>query len=545
MGLVSSLRNRLYSYSKQNRELELFENISALVKDNGNFISVSELLPRAARLYSYDNALNFKGRRFSYVDFYFRVVLLADKLKASGVAPKDKVILYFENSIEFYIGYFAIWHVGAIAIPLNVFLHQRELNLIIKDSNPKAIITSSALNSNIQQVLTANPSFEGIRVFIDKDMDFTSPLPKNISDIFDNYKPVKFLPDELCLLLYTSGTTGVPKGVMLSSKNILTNTSQCLARLCIQIKTKNLLYQEKFFAALPLFHVFAQNTCIWVPIICGGSIIIVPKIDRKEIFEGLAEQPTIFIGVPALYGLLSLFKTALLDKIKFFISGGDALPDKIRAAFAMIYGRKICTGYGLTEASPVVAVNMENRDQKTIVVGRPLAGIKCEIRDLQGNAVKPGMVGELCIQGDNVMLGYYKSPELTAEVLENNWLHTGDLATIDSEGNLAIVGRSKDLIIHKGFNIYPQEVENILMSHPSVFKAAVVGQEDTISGQVPVAFVALKDKEDKNIEKKLRDYCTDHLASYKVPRKFICLDDLPMNQGGKIDKRRLVNDHAD
>lgn len=545
MGLMSRLKSRLSLKSNQSQELELFNKISSLVKANNEFISVSELLPRAAKLYPADTALIYKNRSLSYADFFFRAAILAEKLKDSGVKPSDRVILYFENSIEFFVGYFAIWHLGAIAVPLNVFLHQRELALIFKDSQPTAIITSSALEANIYKLNSSCPEIELPAIFSEKDMDFLTPLPAVLNDILETYKPAKFEIDKLCLLLYTSGTTGVPKGVMLSSRNILTNTSQCLARLCVHVKAKNLLYQEKFFAALPLFHVFAQNTCIWVPVICGGAIVIVPKIDRKEIFEALAEKPTIFFGVPALYGLLSLFKTASLDKIKFFVSGGDALPDKIRSAFAMIYGRKICSGYGLTEASPVVAVNMENQDRKTMVVGRPLAGIKCEIRSPEGKVLKNGEVGELCISGDNVMLGYYKSLELTSEVLENGWLHTGDLATIDEEGNISIVGRSKDLIIHKGFNIYPQEVENILMSHPAVFKAAVIGRDDATSGQVPVAFVALKAKEDKNIEKKLRDFCTDHLATYKIPRKFICLDDLPMNQGGKIDKRRLINEHSD
>ncbi len=233
-------------------------------------------------------------------------------------------------------------------------------------------------------------------------------------------------------------------------------------------------------------------------------------------------------------------KTAPLDTIKMFVSGADAMPDKIRSAFAMIYGRKICSGYGLTEAAPVIAVNHENEEQKTNVVGYPVIGLDCEIRDENGNALPQGSIGTLWVRGGNVMLGYYNVPDMTAKVLKDGWLSTGDLASINEDGTLAITGRSKDLIIHKGFNIYPQEIENILMTHPTVFKAAVIGKSEDASGQIAVAYVAVKDNKE-GIELKLRELCANSLAAYKVPKKFVCLDDLPLNATGKIDKKQLSN----
>ncbi|MCK4517848.1 AMP-binding protein, partial [Candidatus Babeliales bacterium] len=216
----------------------------------------------------------------------------------------------------------------------------------------------------------------------------------------------------------------------------------------------------------------------------------------------------------------------------------DAMPDKIRAAFAMIYGRKICAGYGLTEASPVVAINHDNENLQTNVVGRLLFGIEGDIRGETGKSLKTGEIGTLWVRGGNIALGYYKAPEQTAKIFKDGWLNTGDLASFDEDRNLAIRGRSKDLIIHKGFNIYPQEIENVLMSHPAVFKAAVIGYEESVAGQVPVAFVATR--EDKgDLEKSLRVLCANNLASYKVPRKFFCVDDLPMSPTGKIDKKQL------
>jgi long-chain acyl-CoA synthetase len=231
-------------------------------------------------------------------------------------------------------------------------------------------------------------------------------------------------------------------------------------------------------------------------------------------------------------------KTAPLHTIKRFVSGADAMPDKIRAAFAMIYGRKICSGYGLTEASPVIAINHDDENAPTDVVGRPIVGIECDIRDDNGKSIKNGNVGTLWIRGDNVMLGYYKSPEETKKVLKDGWLNTGDLATLDEHGCLAIRGRSKDLIIHKGFNIYPQEVENVLMSHPAVFRAAVIGRSEAVVGQVPVAFVATRENKE-GVGKALRRLCANNLASYKIPRKIVCVDDLPISPSGKVDKKQL------
>jgi long-chain acyl-CoA synthetase len=235
---------------------------------------------------------------------------------------------------------------------------------------------------------------------------------------------------------------------------------------------------------------------------------------------------------------LCLMKTAPLDSVKLFVSGADMLPDKIRLGFALIYGRKICSGYGLSEASPFVAVNHENSTKATSVVGKPFIGIDCQIRDDNGAVLDSGTIGTLWLKGDNIMMGYYNAEQSTHNVLVNGWLNTGDRAFIDREGNLAICGRTKDIIIHKGFNIYPTEVENVLLKHPAVFKAAVIGQDEAMSGQIPVAFVAIKNR-DAKMEQFLHDLCKDNLASYKIPRKFICLDDLPMNSTGMIDKKQL------
>lgn len=517
-----------------NKEQLIFEDLKKEFLNDAEITFAGTLLSKAARKYPLNTALISQDTSLTFKELYFRSILLSKQLALHGVCPHDKVILLFENSAEFYIAYFATWQLGAVVVPVNTFLHEKELGYIITESEPKVIIASSSLGQKLQNVLlggytTTLPTLLGPDAF-----DRQTYTEDCINQTIQDFTIHELAQDDLCALLYTSGTTGTPKGVMLSSRNIITNALQGFARF----RTYGMTNQERFFCILPLFHVFAQNACLWLPIMIGSTVILVNKIDRKLILEGLKHKPTLFFGFPALYGLLCLMKTAPLDSIKMFVSGADMLPDKIRLGFALIYGRKIASGYGLSEASPFVAVNHENNTKATSVVGKMFVGIDHQIRDDEGSVVEQGTIGTLWLKGDNIMMGYYNAPESTKSVLSDGWLNTGDRAFIDHDGTLAICGRTKDIIIHKGFNIYPAEVENVLLKHPAVFKAAVIGQDEAMSGQVPVAFVALKQR-DTTIESNLQALCRDNLASYKIPRKFICLDDLPMNSTGKIDKKQL------
>ncbi|MFH0898581.1 MAG: AMP-binding protein, partial [bacterium] len=467
----------------------LYQKISKEFCVHNNDFFAGDLLIAAYKKYPHHVALECQDSKISYRELLFRASLLSKTFIRYGITKNDRIVVHLENSIEFYIAYFATWLCGSVAIPLNTFLHEKELAYIIDDANPKLIFSTEDNQTKLAELVNQALIQTLPTILTKQEIDWQTPVPETIDCSF--FQRLGY--EEACLFLYTSGTSGKPKGVMLSSRNIATNTIQAFARF----KKFGLGTDERFFCVLPLFHVFAQNTCIWLPTMTGGTVIIVPKIDRKLIFEGLTKKPTLFLGFPALYGLLCLMKTAPLDTIKFFISGADMLPDKIRSAFAKIYGRKICSGYGLTEASPVVAVNMDNNECATNVVGDPLVGITCDIRDDQGHSLPALSIGTLWIKGDNVMMGYYNAPEMTSAVLQDGWLCTGDLASRDSHGIIAITGRSKDLIIHKGFNIYPQEVENVLLTHPAIFKAAVVGRDDATSGQVPVAFVAIKPGNDE------------------------------------------------
>lgn len=509
------LRGRTHS------ERDYYNALQESAKVAGKPISLSMLLHRSVRLFENEIALICNDVTMSYRELYNRACAMTLKLQAAGVKPRDRVLLFFENSIEFYIGYFGIVQAGAVIAPLNTFLHETELRHIITDAQPTCVVTASAHEGLFKNIGLSIP------IMTEQAMDLSVPA----GDI-QNFQPVELEYHEMAALLYTSGTTGLPKGVMLSSKNIFTNIMQGMTRLRLQ-------QTERLFGVLPLFHSFSQNTCVWAALFAGCSVIVVPKIERRFILAALQHNPTIMLGVPALYGLLCLLKTAPFPAVKYFVSGGDALPDKIRAAFGLVYRRKICNGYGLTEASPLVSFDVDEETVPTSNIGRPLIDIEIAIIDDENKRLPQGSIGHLIIKGDNVMMGYYNAPDATDAALKNGWLYTGDLAYIDAKGRIVITGRIKDLIIHKGFNIYPQEIENIILSHPNVIRVGVVGKQNEDAGEIPVAFVQLRTAQE-GIEKELKSLCLKHLASYKVPKDFFAsTDDLPMTATGKVDKKVL------
>jgi long-chain acyl-CoA synthetase len=507
-------------------EQQFFDEQYKKITKDGRLLYVGRILERGAQEFGTLPALIYKDEIISYQNLYNRAAALTQLLKKLEVQPRDRVIICFDNSPEFFIAYYAVLQAGAIVAPVNTFLKEHELNHIVNDADARLIITSPDRVDSFEHAKVAK-SQRGHQLHILTSDDFPQPGANFVPD-----EPIDLEMDEIAALLYTSGTTGLPKGVMLSSKNIMTNILQGLSRFQIG-------YQERIFGVLPLFHVFAQMVCVWIALYLGATVIVVAKIDRRYILSALKHQPTGFFGIPALYGLLCLLKTAPLDSVKYFISGGDALPDKIRAYFALLYRRKICNGYGLTETSPLIAVDFDDVAEPTNTVGAPVVGVAVEIRDEQGNVLPRGQIGELWVKGDNIMLGYYNTPDQTAKVLQDGWFKTGDTMYIDERGKLVIAGRVKDLIIHKGINIYPQEIENVIMSHPNVIRVGVIGLKDNAVGEIPIAYVQLR-QEQEGIEEKLRSLCMQQLATYKVPRDFICtVEELPVMATGKVDKKVL------
>ncbi|MCX5922669.1 MAG: AMP-binding protein [Candidatus Dependentiae bacterium] len=517
-----SIKKQLYGYDHDAKQL--FDKLYQESLVDGKLLCLGQLLERAVKRFPDNVALIWQDRSITFKELYYRASLLSTKLLEKGVQPRDRVLLFFENSFEFYVGYFAIVQVGAVVAPLNFFLGETELRHIVHDAQPKMIITASSNRENFEKV----DAQKYAQFMTEEDMDLVTAVPHNV----ELFAIRKLEPHEMAALLYTSGTTGLPKGVMLSSKNIMTNVLQLAA--CHAIYST-----DRVFGILPLFHSFAQNAFVWMSTFSGYTVILLPKIERRYIEAGLKHKPTVVFGVPALFGLFCLLKTLSFDTVRVFLSGADVLPDKIRAAFALVYRRKLYNGYGLTETSPAVSIDLGAVTEPTNCIGIPLVGLEVAIRDEKGQKVSDGTIGDLTVKGDNVMLGYYNAPEMTAATIKDGWLYTGDLAYIDPNGKIVIAGRLKDLIIHKGFNIYPQEIENVLMLHPNVIRVGVVGKLDESGTEVPVAFLQVRVAQ-PGIEKELKQLCLNHLANYKVPREFfVTTENLPVTATAKVDKKVL------
>lgn len=496
-----------------------FERLMQSITKNGRLMTLGHLLEWASLRYGRQPALMCEGQEISYVDLFKRACMFAERLKAQGVKPGDRVLIWLENSIELYIAYFGVLQTGAIAALLNVYLTEHELAHIINDAQAQIIVTENAFVERLKGL------FDHITVLLKEEVILLNePIVVQDCKVYDKNA------DLLTVLLYTSGTTGLPKGVMLSSTNALTNAMQGIARQEFK--------QCKILCVLPLFHTFAQNTCIWTALLYGCTVIVVPKVERRYILHALEKKPQVFFGVPALFGLLCLMRNAPIAEIELFIAGGDALPDKIRSAFALIYNRKICNGYGLTETGPLISIDFDDNTEPTNCTGTPCIDVQVEMRDEQGKSLRQGAIGRLWVKGPNVMLGYYNAPEATALAIQDGWFDTGDLAYINRRGKIVISGREKDLIINKGFNIYPQEIENVLLSHPDVLRAAVIGKEDA-AGEVPIAVVQVR-ADNPKIQEELKKRCREQLAAYKIPKEFIIMKtDPPLTATGKINKKAL------
>lgn len=501
-------------------EQERYDQIKKTLTQNNELIYAGRLLERAARLYPTVPAVIISTEeQISYQELYHAASTISHHLINAGVNPRDKIMILYENSINFYRIYYGAWQTGAVVVPVNTFLHEQEIAHIINDAQPKIIFVSDTLSKKI----TATAATIITQAQVTEMLKTPNALSFTVRELARN---------EMSALLYTSGTTGTPKGVMLSSDNIIMNSIQAAARF-------NFSGQERLYCALPLFHSFTQNTCVWASTTFGVTVILVPTITRTNLLAGFALKPTLVIGVPGLYALFCRFKNISFASVRYLISGGDALVDKIRMYFELIYGRKLCNGYGLSETSPFISVDFDDVIGPTSTVGKPFLGIECQLREStqEGNYT----VGVLWVKGPNIMLGYYNAPEATAKVMDNGWFNTGDLARFDEQGKIVICGREKDLIAHKGIKIYPQEIENILMAHPQVMMAAVIGVKNGAE-EFPVAYLVLKEKL-SDAPALLHTYCTQHLAAYKIPRQFIIVESLPLTPTGKIDKKELKKNH--
>jgi len=481
-----------------------------------------------------------------YGELLKRVNAFAGYLHEIGVEPNERVALFLRNSWEFVVAVLAISKVGAITVPVNTFLKAEELSYILEDSGAVMLIASAQYEKVVHDSRARESCRRivwegGLRLADEFNTTFEEALAAKYSS-----RPVMRTLDDLAVFFYTSGTTGKPKGAMLSYKNIFSNAESAAMLL-------HLTSRDRAIVFLPMFHSFTFSIGVILPLYLGASIVIVQSLRPfSNIFkQALLKRVTLFFGVPDVYNALAKAKLPWyfmwFNRIRIFVSGAAALQPKTLAAMRAKFTRaKMLEGYGLSESSPAVCINPLEK-QKDRSVGPAMPGYEIKIVDENMVELPRGEVGEIIIRGDNVMQGYLGRPEATAETIINGWLLTGDMGYMDEEGYLFIVDRKKDLIISKGINIYPREIEEEIDRYPGVNVSAVIGVPDEKNGEVPVAYVELE--EDQSPESfdmaGLKKHLREHLANYKIPRQIHLIDELPKNATGKVLKRVLKEQLAE
>lgn len=470
---------------------------------------------------SEQRALIFKDEVLTYGQLRDKVSLWANRLQAHGVKQGAKVGLFSKNCADFVVAYLAIIKAGAVVVPFNFQLTAREAAYIIQDAQITTMVTKEKLDLN--QAL-AEIGFDHELLQLDYE-----DLQQEVVHEFVEYN---LKETDNCSIIYTSGTTGKPKGAMLSHKNLVSNAEGFT-------EVVSYLPTDIALCVLPMYHCFAWTVSITGNLYYGGTIVIQETYIFKENMALIAKhRVNTFAGVPTMMQLF--LKGAMpeeLQRIRYFISGGAALPQAVAEGFKKKFGKPVQEGYGLSEASPVVSVNPEEKI-KIGSIGPQLPSVLVTIQDEDGQVVGVNEVGELCVQGDNVMLGYLNSPQETAHTLRNGWLHTGDLAYKDAEGYIFIVDRLKDMIISSGENIYPREIEEALYTHPAISEAAVIGIPDKLRGQAICAYIVLNEGESLD-KKAVRKFLLERIATYKVPKEILFCPQLPKNSTGKILKTAL------
>lgn len=437
---------------------------------------------------------------------------------------RDKVGVMLPSSGTFPLALIATWMLGRTIVPLNFLLKEEERDYVIRDAELDTVVTVTPL------------------------IDMFGDLPDNINQIrldkmqfkgFPPFRRTKHQPDDfLATLLYTSGTSGKPKGVMLTSENLASNVEQC-------VEWAGFTKKDTLLGVLPQFHSFGLTILTLLPLSVGCKVVYAAKFSPTQILKLLRKhQPTAFVGIPSMYNALLHAKSAKPDdfsSLRFIVSGGEPLPESVFTGFKEKFGVTINEGYGLTETGPVTNW-CRPQDHKYKSVGQSVPRVEEKIVDENGKRLPPGEEGEICIKGPNIMPGYYKLPDETKAVFDDEgFFKTGDMGKFDEDGHLYITGRIKEMLIISGENVFPREIEEILNKHPSVNASAVIGLPDESRGEVPLAFVELK--EDAEFDAKdLRAHCRKHLAQYKVPREIRWLDELPRNPTGKIMRKELSAD---
>jgi long-chain acyl-CoA synthetase len=499
------------------------KNRTSMIND---ILPLDKLLQKRAHLTPGRTFIKFDGHRFTFSDVERMAESYASFLLKKGIRKNDKIAILSGNCPEYIAVYMGILRAGGIAVPINTLLSPDEITFIFKDSETFACFYHKNLDRVVAQLRS-----ECKVVFLElNELPMTGGAASS--------PRVKNYADEVSTMLYTSGTTGYPKGAMLTHINIVSNALASLEAIDIS-------HKDIFLVFLPLSHSFTFTVCVVIPLVLGARISLLESVKpfSRVIKRIIADRITLFVAIPMVYSLLSRKKVPFffkyLLKVRLCISGAAPLSLSALENFERVFGIPLLEGYGLTEAAPVVAVNRcAARERKNCTVGPPLPGVEVRIVDDDGKLLPAGSQGELLVKGPNVMKGYFNKPEETAGALKDGWLYTGDIAVLDEEGHIRIVDRKKDMIIIDGLNVYPGEVENVAYRYQAIEECAMVGLEMENCRELPVMFVVLK-KDQRFVEREFKSFLSRHVASYKVPRRIIPLDEMPRNPTGKISKKEL------
>ena len=496
--------------------------------------------------------------RLTYPELDAMANRVARGLTAIGIAPGDHVALMCPNVPHFPAAYFGILKAGAVVVPLNVLLRPREIAYHLRDSDAVALLCFEGT----AELPLAHAARAGVDVvptcrhLIIMMQDPAAPSPiedaRTLSDLTsrqpDTFETYPTAPGDTAVLLYTSGTTGQPKGAELTHANMAMNAviMSELRRVTADPEGRNVTA-----VTLPLFHSTAQTSQMNAYLHMGGTLVLLPQFDPAALVAAIArERVTHWVGVPTMYwSLLEYVRendvdvSAVASTLRLAVSGGAPMAADLMRDFENTFGVRIVEGYGLSETSPVAATGHLECPSKPGTVGQPIFGVEIRCVDDEDRQVPAGQPGEIVIRGPNVMKGYYKRAEATEEAMRNGWFHTGDIGAIDADGYLRIVDRKKDMILRGGFCVYPREIEDGLVSHPAIALAAVIGVPDPRLGEEIKAFIVKKPGTELGAEDLLA-WCKEQFAVYKYPRLIEFRTGLPTNATGKILKRELRQEHV-
>jgi len=503
-------------------------------------LNLAHFLDLSAEKYPEKTALKLEEFRVSYTELALGARRVANMLKERGIKKGDKVALMMPNTPHFPIIYYGILAAGATVVPLNCMLKSAEIQYQLEDSDTEMFFAWETFEEEAAKAFVQTETCHHF-VLVAPPGDMREPeVGHNFMKLFLTASPefdlVQTQPEDTAVILYTSGTTGTPKGAELTHFNIFFNAFY--AKDYIMKANPD----DVGLVVLPLFHSFGQTCVMNVGLMSGATLTMLPVFNTEKTMQIIMQDKVTFIAaVPTMFfWMLNLENSDQYDlsTLRMAVSGGSALPVEVFEKFNEKYGVRILEGYGLTETSPVAAFNMPDKPCKPGSIGTPIWGCEMRVMREDGSFADVDEVGEIVIRGYNVMKGYYKRPTATEGAIVNGWFHTGDVGKMDSEGYFYIVDRKKDMIIRGGMNIYPREIEEVLYGHPDAVEVCVIGVPDHARGEEVRAYVTLR-QGSKTTAEDLREYCTERLARYKVPKEVVVMDSLPKGPTGKLLKRKL------